>query len=499
MRHFPRSALCSTAYHIYLFLFTLAGGELVSQLLDHALSGSSIADTGIRLALLLTVGVPLTYCFRRALGGLLRRDRQRWREYLYTGILHRDISVASTGGLDVRLSNDADAVSEFCLEALPAAIENAGILLGSTTLLCITHLPLGLLLSGMALLQLVPAAVYTRWVKEIYEATSEAEIDYDGFLIQGADGITALKSFHRESWFLQKLDEITVGMVRAGIRAEQAGAVEEIVSQFIGDFLKYGSYVVVGLFVLFGQITLQDTPVLLVLSGYVFGAVPPILEAAEKRAEYKVAMEHLAVVSHRPVETPNGPVATLEHVHCGYGDKTVLQDVSLSIRPGEKVLLQGENGSGKSTLLKVLLGITEPDQGSVSLDRSRIAYALQEEPDLPETGLELQQDLLSVGNTDPEVFAEYLAAFQVTHDTLEKPLADWSMGQRKKFCLAAAFARDADLLLLDEPANHLDQDGIHTLQSLLQSYPGAILAVSHNTQPLTRWDRVYAVEGGRLR
>ncbi len=498
MRHFPKSTLCSTAYHVYLFLFTLAGGELVSQLLDNALSGSSITDTGIRLNLLLAVGVPLTYCFRQALGGLLRADRQRWRESLYVGILQRDISVASTGELDVRLSNDADAVSEYCLEALPTAMENTGILLGSAVLLCLTHLPLGLLLSGMALLQLVPAVVYTRWVKEIFEATGEAEIDYDGYLIQGADGIATLKSFHRENWFLQKLDEITVGMVQAGIRAEQASTVEEIVSQFIGDFLQYGSYVVIGLFVLFGQIALQDTPVLLVLSGYVFGAVPSILQAAEKRAEYKVALEHLAVVPYQPAEKPNGPVAALSHVRCRYGGKTVLQDVSLTIHPGEKILLQGENGSGKSTLLKVLLGITEPDQGSVFLNRSRTAFALQDEPDLPETGLELQQDLLAAGSIDTEAFARYLTAFQLTRDTLEQPLSDWSMGQRKKFCLAAAFARDADLLLLDEPTNHLDQDGLDTLQHLLQAYPGAVLAVSHAAQPLTRWDRVYTVEGGRL-
>ncbi len=499
MRRFPRSALCSTAYHVFLFLFTLAGGQLVSELLDNALAGTAVTGTAVHLAILLAVCVPLTYCFRRALGSLLRRDRQRWREYLYERILQREIAVDSTGELDVRLSNDADAASDFCLESLPTAIQNAGILLGSGILLCLTHLPLGLLLSAMALLQLIPSVVYTKWVKEIFEATSDAETHYDGFLIQGADGIAALKSFRQENWFLQKLDEITVGMVRAGIQGEQASTVEEIVSQFIGDLLRYGSYVVIGLFVLYGNLALQDTPVLLVLSGYLFGAVPPILEGLEKHAEYKAALEHLAVVSRSQPDAPIDQVAALSHVQYRYGDKTILQDVSLTIHPGEKVLLRGENGSGKSTLLKVLLSILEPYQGSVFMDPSRTAYALQEEPDLPETGLELQEDLLAAGGIHAETFSSLLAAFQLTQDTLVQPLSNWSMGQWKKFCLAAAFAKDANLLILDEPANHLDQAGMDALQNLLQTYPGAVLCVSHTAQSLTRWDKICTVEGGMLR
>lgn len=310
---FNKSGAAGTLYHIFLFAFTLACGWLVSSLLDSAMEsgGEAALKTALILAAVLLIGLPVIFILRRGLGRLMRADRQSFREKLYSDIIERRISVDSTGELDVKLSNDADTVAGYYQTALPTAIEGALIMLGSVVLLCLSHLWLGLILFGLSLVQLLPTVVYEKWAKDIYEQTDYAEEVYDGWLIQGCDGLSTLKSYKRENWFIQKLEGISDGMVRAGVRAEQAGTVETVVFQFVDGILRYGSYVIMGLFVLYGGLRVADTPVLIVLSGYLFGSVNYILEAMQKRFEYSVAKKQLAGSAVADPEKPQGALLEL--------------------------------------------------------------------------------------------------------------------------------------------------------------------------------------------
>lgn len=491
MKAFNKSGVAGTLYHIFLFAFTLTCGWLVSSLLDSAMEsgGEAAPKTALILAAVLLIGLPVIFILRKKLSELMRADRQSFREKLYLDIIERRISVDSTGELDVRLSNDADTVAEYYQTAIPTAIEGALIMLGSAVLLCLSHLWLGLILFGLSLVQLLPTIVYEKWAKDIYEQTNYAEEIYDGWLIQGCDGLSTLKSYRRENWFIQKLEHISNGMVRAGIRAEQAGTVETVVFQFVDGLLRYGSYVIMGLFVIYGGLKVTDTPVLIVLSGYLFGSVNNIVSAMQKRFEYTVARKQLAEVNNTTPEKPDGALLELSGICKAYGDKDVLKDVSLTVRNGERVLVCGQNGSGKSTLLKIALGFVTADQGDIRIDTENIAFALQEEADLTLSGAELLQDLVKENAVDGGAVRRYLAGFDINEEILEKPLSEWSMGQRKKFYLASTFARPAELLVLDEPTNHLDSTALTYLYELISAYQGAVLAVSHQSDMPIQWDR----------
>lgn len=488
---FNKSGAAGTLYHIFLFAFTLACGWLVSSLLDSAMEsgGEAALKTALILAAVLLIGLPVIFILRRGLGRLMRADRQSFREKLYSDIIERRISVDSTGELDVKLSNDADTVAEYYQTALPTAIEGALTMLGSAVLLCLSHLWLGLILFGLSLVQLLPTVVYEKWAKDIYEQTDYAEEVYDGWLIQGCDGLSTLKSYKRENWFIQKLEGISDGMVRAGVRAEQAGTVETVVFQFVDGILRYGSYVIMGLFVLYGGLRVADTPVLIVLSGYLFGSVNYILEAMQKRFEYSVAKKQLAGSAVADPEKPQGALLELSGVCKTYDDKQVLKDISLTVNSGERVLVCGQNGSGKSTLLKIALGFVSADKGDIRIDTDITAFALQEEADLTLSGAELLDDLIKENAVDGEAARRHLAGFDITAEILEKPLSEWSMGQRKKFYLASAFAKPAELLVLDEPTNHLDSAALDYLYNLISAYKGAVLAVSHQSDMPVKWDK----------
>lgn len=506
MKIFKKSYLAGSFYHIFLFIFSLSCGYFASALLDAAMeeNAQQAKELAFYFLSILLIGLPVIYFWQKRLGRILRNDRQVFREKLYRDVIERRITVESTGELDVRLSNDADTVAEYYQSALPAAVEGLGIMLGATFLLCRAHLVLGLIFFAMSLLQLLPMVVYEKWAKEIYEQTDDAEEDYDSWLIQGCDGLAALKAHQKEEWFAGKLKGISDGMVSVGYRAERTGAVETIVFQFVDGILRYGSYVVMGLFVLYGGLRVSDTPVLVVLSSYLFQSVNNLFEAMQKYFEFQIANGKLAEVelperemfSSGTKDQKGNCLLSVSHLCKSFGEKAVFSDISFDVQERERVLLSGANGSGKSTLLRVVLGLLPADHGNILFGRGKIAFALQEEADLPLSGQELTVDLWTMGVVDHKKFSEYLKKYGIFSEILEKPLSEWSMGEKKKFYLAAAFAQGGELLVLDEPTNHLDAGALKYLYKQIADYPGAVLAVSHQGDIPVKWDKIISLERG---
>jgi len=219
-------------------------------------------------------------------------------------------------------------------------------------------------------------------------------------------------------------------------------------------------------------------------------------------------------------------VTDLAHVTRAHGDRTILADLSWTIEDRARIGLIGPNGSGKSTLLRTIAGLEPPEGGLVTRPRDlRIAYLEQEQapsdvpvmaallaarPDLAR----IERDLAAVGArlADPEVAADMAAltgalevqerllhAFEqaggprlrnraegllrelgIPRDHWDMPLAALSGGQRKLAGLAACLIGDPDLLLLDEPDNHLDLVRKETLERLLAEFDGAVVIVSHD-------------------
>ncbi|MCI0456533.1 MAG: ABC-F family ATP-binding cassette domain-containing protein [Gemmataceae bacterium] len=185
-----------------------------------------------------------------------------------------------------------------------------------------------------------------------------------------------------------------------------------------------------------------------------------------------------------------------------YGPQPLFTDISLDLRAGERVGLIGPNGSGKSTLLKILLGLEQPDSGTVSVRRTaRVGY-LPQDP-VFDPNRTLRAILEDARADDPSEEHERATQVSILLGKVgfadgERKAGELSGGWHKRLAVACALVRRPDLLLLDEPTNHLDLEGILWLEKLLQDASFAYLAVSHDryflenvTNQIIELDRVY--------
>jgi macrolide transport system ATP-binding/permease protein len=219
-----------------------------------------------------------------------------------------------------------------------------------------------------------------------------------------------------------------------------------------------------------------------------------------------------------------------------YGERLVLDGISLAVRPGEHVGIVGENGSGKSTLLRLIAGIEPPDAGEFTvaaeggvgylaqnLDlppgdsvRQVIDSALAELRELDQRIRRLTEDLsteerlvaygelLSVyearGGYDADIRVDKaLHALGLAHIHRDRPLGSLSGGEQARLALACLLAADPQVLLLDEPTNHLDGAALTWLEDRLRAHRGVVVAVSHDRFFLDRVaTAIVEVEGGTV-
>ena len=193
---------------------------------------------------------------------------------------------------------------------------------------------------------------------------------------------------------------------------------------------------------------------------------------------------------------------TIEHLTKSYTERLLFDDTSFSINEGEKIGLIGINGTGKSTLLRIVAGLEDPDEGTVSKGRNLDVRFLSQNPRFEdgETILEsiIREDEGHEHVWDLESQAKNMLTrlgfteFDTRVDTL-------SGGQRKRVALVSVLLSTADLLVLDEPTNHLDSSMADWLEDYLRRFKGALLMVTHDRYFLDSvTSRIVELDKGKL-
>ncbi len=201
-------------------------------------------------------------------------------------------------------------------------------------------------------------------------------------------------------------------------------------------------------------------------------------------------------------ETPASgkDVLVLEDVSLGYGGVPLLTDVNLTLRQGERIALVGPNGSGKTTLLRGIAGELAPLAGRIRLGANvRLGVYSQEQEGLDETSNAFEEirRIAPLGETEARSFLHY---FLFTGDAVFTPVRSLSFGERARLALAKLVAAGCNLLLLDEPINHLDIPSRERFEQGLAAFKGTVLAVVHDRYFIARFaSALWSVARGTVR
>ncbi len=209
------------------------------------------------------------------------------------------------------------------------------------------------------------------------------------------------------------------------------------------------------------------------------------------------------------------------------GGRTILDRAAASLPVRARVGLIGRNGAGKTTLIKAIIGELEPDDGSIDMPRAaRIGYMAQEAPsgattpvetvlaaDVERAALlaeeeagadhdriaEIHERLIAIdAHTAPARAAKILVGLGFDEEMQARPIDSYSGGWKMRVALAALLFSAPDLLLLDEPSNHLDLEATLWLESFLKSYPATMIVISHERDLLNNVvDHILHLEGGK--
>jgi ATP-binding cassette subfamily F protein 3 len=203
-------------------------------------------------------------------------------------------------------------------------------------------------------------------------------------------------------------------------------------------------------------------------------------------------------------ETPRSgkDVLTIENITHRYGDLTAVQDINANIYRGDRIAVWGANGAGKSTLLSIMAKMREPSEGTVTWGyNTHIAYFSQQHAELQTSNNSILDELS--GAAPPEMqtrLRDVLGAFLFKGDDVFKPVKVLSGGEKSRVAMAKLLIHPCNVMMMDEPLNHLDIATVEMLERTLQAYTGTLIFVSHDRLFAERLaEQVWELDAGHMK
>lgn len=228
------------------------------------------------------------------------------------------------------------------------------------------------------------------------------------------------------------------------------------------------------------------------------------IKQLEKIERIEIDEEDLASLN---IKFPPAPrsgqiVAEVKEAGKSFGQKHVFSGANFTIEKGDKIALVGRNGEGKTTFARMLIGQTEPTEGSIRLGANvAVGYYAQNQDDLLEGEYTVYDtlDRVAVGDIRTRL-RDILGAFLFRGEDIDKKVKVLSGGERSRLAMARLMLTPCNLLIMDEPTNHMDMRSKDILKEALQRYDGTVVVVSHDREFLDGVvDKVYEFRDGGVK
>jgi len=216
------------------------------------------------------------------------------------------------------------------------------------------------------------------------------------------------------------------------------------------------------------------------------------LNAMRRHVRERVGPTGRVAMTQNTADPSGKRVAEVKDATKRFGDRTIVDSLSIEVQRGDRLAIVGPNGAGKTTILNMLTGALNPDEGSIRLGVNLQRVTLDQRRDQLDATTSLRDELTGGGSDVVETGAgtkhvvSYMKDFLFSADQAGTPVNTLSGGERGRLMLAVALARPSNLLVLDEPTNDLDLETLDLLQELLADYAGTALVVSHDRDFIDR-------------
>ena len=228
------------------------------------------------------------------------------------------------------------------------------------------------------------------------------------------------------------------------------------------------------------------------------------IKQLDKLERIEVEEEDLATLNIKfpPAPRSGQVVAEIKEVGKSFGDKHVFSGADFTISKGDKIALVGRNGEGKTTFARMLIGQIEPTEGSIRIGANvNIGYYAQNQDDLMNGEFTVYDtlDRVAVGDIRTRL-RDILGAFLFRGEDVDKKVKVLSGGERSRLAMARMMLEPHNLLVLDEPTNHMDMRSKDILKNAVMKYDGTVVVVSHDREFLDGMvDKVYEFRDGGVR
>lgn len=501
--------------------------QISRKIIDNAIFGGGF-KTLILVYALLIVGLQAVTVVSTLMSTMLtERFSFGIRKQIYEKIIHShwmDVKRYHTGDLMTRLTSDAGNIADGIISTIPGIIQ----LIIELILVFFTLFYYSPLLAVFALLVAPVAAIASWWLgrrlKQLQVKVQESEASYRSFLQESLSNLLIIKAFSNEAYSTEKLAQLREERFHWVYKRTKMGLVSSTsmsLSFQVGYIVAfaYGALQVSRKVITYGTMS-----VFLTLVNRVQSPVMQLAQQVPKVVSILASAGRVMELQNIPVEENSGQQIHPQHIGVeisdltfGYTDETVLEDVSLRIRPGEFAAIIGESGIGKTTLVRIMMSFMSDIQGDVTFynkegekekanagSRSYIAYVPQGNTLFSGT----VRENIRMGNLDAteEELLEALKLAAGYEFVMELPKGidtvigerghGLSEGQAQRIAIARAFVRKAPFMILDEATSALDEETeLAVLRGLQQLDPRpTCLIITHRKSILQYCDREIKIE-----
>lgn len=274
---------------------------------------------------------------------------------------------------------------------------------------------------------------------------------------------------------------------KAGVKASASGTFNNSMED-INRFLQtLGLVVILGAAILREWTTFEAALQMYILSGQVYAYLSTIFQIRQDSASCRAALQQIdkylpdsKVELNENIQLPDEQILSVRNLDYAINEKKLLENAEFTLQSNEKCLLKGENGTGKTTLFSIIVGETEPEQGEIARKEQRISYCPQAAPQLSCSVYELYEASQNAPDISGTLLYKYADRLGLKKEDMKKTITELSGGTQKKVVLSMALAKQAPLLLLDEPEAMLDRNAVKELLLILKEQNRAMLIISHS-------------------